>query len=78
MYDDMRSIEENELINLAGQKFCEDIGFQFNPSFSLPKILWIKNNQPDQFQQLTKIIHANDFIVGLLTREFGILTPVIV
>ena len=72
MYDDMRSIEENELINLAGQKFCEDIGFQFNPSFSLPKILWIKNNQPDQFQQLTKIIHANDFIVGLLTREFGI------
>ncbi len=70
MYNDLRSQAETKLIQPIAAEFSQKIGYKFNASFSLPKILWIKQNAPIIFKRTHKFLHANDFLVGLLSDEF--------
>lgn len=44
-------------------------GNPFQPSYTLPKILWYKENRPEVYQRAASILQANSFIVYRLTRE---------
>ena len=46
MYKDNRSVAQSTVINNAGKEVVKKLGYKFKPSFALPKILWIKENEP--------------------------------
>lgn len=41
-----------------------------NPSFMMPKILWLKENKKEIFEKTEKFMSANDFLIYKLSGEF--------
>jgi xylulokinase len=72
MYNDSRAQAEAEEVQSAGHIQARALGYQFNPSFALSKILWLRYHRPDVFKAADRFIHAADFIVGRLTGEYGV------
>ena len=56
--------------NRGAPEIYQRTGLQIDPYFSLPKILWIKENEPDVFAAAHKILLVHDFIMHHLTGEF--------
>ena len=71
MYNDGRAQVEAEAVQLAGQAQAAALGYRFNASFAIAKILWLRQHEPQIFAAAQRFIHAADFIVGGLTGEFG-------
>lgn len=72
MYNDTRAVNEADECNSAGAELIEKLGYKFASSFALPKILWIKRNEPQIFEQTACFVHAADYIVSQLTGNFRI------
>jgi len=72
MYNDTRATAEAEECNSAGVLLTEKLACKFAASFALPKILWIKRNEPQVFEDASVFGHAADYIVGRLTGNFRI------
>ncbi len=70
MYSDQRAQAETPIVQAAAKEFSEKMGYGFNATFALPKILWLKQHRPEIYARATKILHANDFLVGLLSGSF--------
>ncbi len=68
-YDSRARDEMEELKDIIGSgKLYETTGIQdFDPMWSAPKILWVKKNQKDIFQNLGHIMLVEDYIVYRLT-----------
>lgn len=45
-------------------------GHRLSASYSLPKILWLRDHQPDLFRATHKFVHAKDAMVARLTGAF--------
>lgn len=71
MYNDSRAEAEARECNEAGSAFTAAIGYKFGSSFALPKLLWMKRNEPELWGRSARIIHAADCIVGRVTGEYG-------
>lgn len=72
MYNDARAREETGTIREISSDFSKKVGYSFNSSFALPKILWIKNRMPEVYKKARKFIHQTDYVVGLLTGVYDI------
>jgi len=72
MYNDSRAQEEAHIVNEAAQDFTERLGYRFDPSFALCKVLWLKRNLPEIFEKAAYFLHPTDYLVGHLTGVFGI------
>jgi len=72
MYNDSRAEAEASECNLKGSLLTDKLGYKFASSFALPKILWLKNHEPEIFKKTTYFIHAADYIVGKLSDDFNI------
>ncbi len=72
MYNDSRAQAEAEEVQAAGHDLVAALGYRFNPSFALAKILWLRRHEPELFRRTHRFIHAADFIVGRLTGEYGL------
>jgi D-xylulose kinase len=48
----------------------ETTGLTVDPYFSAPKILWIKDNEPEVFQKTHKFLLVNDYLIHKLTGNF--------
>ncbi len=72
MYNDMRARDEARTVHEACQDVERRMGLRFNASFSLPRLLWLKNNQPDIYTRPRYFAHQTDYIVGLLCGEFAV------
>ena len=72
MYNDSRSSAEAETVQQAGATQAARLGYHFTPSFALAKILWLRQHEPQLFEQTHRFIHAADFIVGRLSGEYGL------
>jgi xylulokinase len=72
MYSDQRATDQSHLLNetLSNQTITH--GYRFNASFGLPKICWMRHHHPAIFAATRFIAHANDFLAGKLTGEYGI------
>jgi len=70
MYNDTRAVREAEQCNSAGKELTDKLGYKFASSFALPKILWIKRNEPTIFKETACFAHAADYIVSRLTGSF--------
>jgi xylulokinase len=72
MYNDSRAQDEAEAVQAAGGELAAALGYRFNASFALAKILWLNRHEPRLFETTHRFIHAADFIVGRLTGEYGV------
>jgi D-ribulokinase len=70
MYNDSRSVAESEIVNRLGLEHTRKLGYLFNASFGLPKVFWIRENEPEFFRA-ARFIHAADYIVGRITGDFS-------
>ena len=72
MYNDRRAGSEADEINAVSREFCEKVGYRFNSSFALPKILWLARHEPQHWARTKYVAHAADYIVGQLTGVFDV------
>lgn len=57
---------------LGGEsRVIEMIGNPIYPGFTLPKILWLRKNEPAVYQRMKTCLLAKDYIAWRLTGEFG-------
>lgn len=69
---DSRSVEQaNLLVEKIGMEEGYKItGHRLLPMYSAAKIMWIRDNEPDIFKNIYKVLHTKDFIVSKLTGQF--------
>ncbi len=69
LYTDQRGGEEvNELIQKLGEERLTHIsGVKPHQMYSLPKIMWLKNKEPETYKKIKRILLMEDFIVYMLT-----------
>jgi sugar (pentulose or hexulose) kinase len=67
MYNDARSREQAARLNDLGADTLRRLGYRFNASFGLPKVLWIAENEPDVMQKASCVLHQADFLAARLS-----------
>lgn len=69
LYTDPRGKEEcDELVNQLGEeKITEITGLNPHSMYSLPKVIWVKNNEPENYAKVKRILLMEDYIIYLLT-----------
>ena len=72
MYNDPRGAEESKILNRHLKGLTEKLGYKFNASYALSKILWVKNNLPDIYERTRFFLSPTDFINFKLTGRMGI------
>jgi xylulokinase len=72
IWADMRS--EKQAVDIAQQVSDQEVyqitGNPISPSYTIEKVMWIRDNQPELFQKTHKFLHAKDYIVSKLTGKF--------
>lgn len=72
LYNDTRAVEEAAFVQEAGAALAHKLGYAFQPSFALPRLVWIRQHEPSVFDHTTCFLHAADFLVMRLTGEIGV------
>jgi len=72
MYNDMRAKKQAKTIHLFLQNTEKKLGYRFNASFALPRILYIRENMPEIYEKTAVFSHQSDYIVGKLCSEYCI------
>ncbi len=70
MYNDGRATEEAERISRQAREQEDKLGYSIRPSFSIAKILWLRNNRRKVFESAHMFVHAADYVVGMLTGSW--------
>jgi len=61
MYDDTRATDEARRTNEAGAAVWASLGYRMQPSWALPKLLWLLREHPSVLPN-ARLAHQNDFI----------------
>ena len=71
LYTDPRGAQECQtLCNALGEeRIIEISGTKPHPMYSLPKVMWIKNNHPQIYAKIKHILLMEDYIVYMLTKN---------
>ena len=69
---DNRAIAEGKEIEVTfgNEKIKKITGNEVVPSFTLAKLLWVKNNEPEIFSRIKKVCLPKDYIRYMLTGSF--------
>lgn len=72
MVSDKRAQEESELIakNSAFAAVKRATGLGMDAYLMLPKILWVKRNEPEVFAKVYKFLSPNDFLLARMTGRY--------
>lgn len=72
IWADKRATEEEEFIRsqFSDFEFYQITGHRVSASYSLAKLLWIKNNRPEVYNKTHVVLNAKDYILYRLTGEF--------
>lgn len=64
LWNDGRTSEENDYLNnvIGKDKLSEDTANISFTGFTAPKILWVKNKEPENFRRIAKIMLPKDYI----------------
>ncbi len=63
MWMDHRAIAEAELINATHDDVLNYVGGKISPEMEMPKILWLKRNQPNLYGNISLFLDLADFMV---------------
>lgn len=72
MYNDPRAKEQAAKVHAAMGAHEKKLGLKFGASFSLPRILWIRDCLPEVYENVAIFAHQADYAAGLLCGEFGV------
>jgi len=72
IWADQRAVAEAQAIveGVGWERAYHITGHRASPSYSGPKILWVREHQPEIYAQTHKFLHAKDAIVARLTSRF--------
>jgi len=72
LWNDQRTVEEVEYLNneVGIESLLDYTGNIALTGLTAPKILWIKNNEPEIFEKISKIMLPKDYLIYKLTGEF--------
>ena len=73
LWNDGRSTEETDYLNnvIGKEKLSELTANIAFAGFTAPKILWVKNNEPEIFEKISKIMLPKDYISYMLSGNFS-------
>jgi len=71
MADDCRAEDQAIRLNGIGIEHVKKVGFPFRPSDALAKIVWIKENEPDIYENAI-FVHQADYILGKLKGKMDV------
>lgn len=66
MYNDGRATDQAERLNETGSDVIGRLGYRFNASFALAKILWWVENKPEVMDRTWSILHQADIVTARL------------
>lgn len=71
LYTDPRGMAEvcEPCEKLGEKKIISICGVKPHQMYSLPKIIWIKNNSPAEYKKIRRILLMEDFIIYMLTGK---------
>ena len=69
IWADTRSQEQcATLIERLGQEAAyKQLGHRLNPTYSITKVMWVRDHEPDVFNRTTTVCNAKDFVAFRLT-----------
>ena len=70
LWNDGRSVKQTEYLNSIDDTLAETGNTAF-PGFTAPKILWVKENEPENFAKCKKICLPKDYLAYMLTGVFS-------
>ena len=72
IWADTRAVEQSKQLeeHISQQDIYRIVGHQNTPSYGIQKLMWVRDNEPDIYEQTYKILNAKDFIVSRLTGQF--------
>lgn len=72
MYNDPRAGVQAKRVHEAMTALEKKMGYRFGSSYSLPRMLWIRDELPDIYEKTSVFAHEADYILGLLTGVWGV------
>lgn len=72
IWADQRSIDEERVIRegIEEWEFYRITGHRISASYSIEKLMWIKNHEPDIYAKTYKMLQPKDYMIYRLTGEF--------
>jgi xylulokinase len=72
IWADQRSVEQAAWVSerISPSDVYRITGHRLSPAYSLEKILWIRDNQPDTYKATYKFLHAKDSVIARMTGKF--------
>ncbi len=69
IYSDQRAIKETDLLlnEIGAMELYKITGHRLSASYSIEKLMWLKNNEPDTYKNTYKMIQAKDYLAFKLT-----------
>jgi len=72
IWADQRSVNQAEKLEreVGRDNLYGITGHRVSPTYSLAKIMWVMENEPEVYDDTFKFVHAKDYIVNKLTGKF--------
>jgi xylulokinase len=72
IWADQRAVEQENWLaeRISREEVYRITGHRLSASYSLPKMLWLRDHQPDIYKATYKFVHAKDAMVARLTGKF--------
>lgn len=72
LWNDQRTVNEVKYLNAktGKEKLISETGNIAFTGFTAPKIMWLKNNEINNFNKISKIMLPKDYLVYKLTNRF--------
>ena len=72
IWADQRSVEQENWLaeRIPREEVYRITGHRLSASYSLTKMLWLRDHQPDTYKATYKFVHAKDAMVARLTGKF--------
>ena len=72
IWADQRSVEQERWLGerIAPERVYAITGHRLSASYSLCKMLWLRDHEPDVYKATYKFVHAKDAVVARLTGNF--------
>lgn len=71
LWNDGRSASQCATLQKSSADFVSRTGNLVMPGFTAPKLLWVKENEPNIFDRISKVLLPKDYIRYCLTGEFA-------
>lgn len=72
IWADQRAVRQTAQIeeHISQRDFYHIAGHRNTPSYGVQKLMWVRDNEPEIYEQTFKVLNAKDYIVFCLTGKF--------